>query len=163
MFKIEAHYDNADALENVQDQSGMILSLTPTPRALDAGLTIVGMDYWDRRFRIPPAQSSYPLMNLCPTEATLRLNHAIWVYSWNPHMHLYGKVLVTEHYRCGKKIGEIGRIDQYEFDNQQTYSLNPPVKILPGDALVTTCFFDSSDRVDAISGGEETTQEMCDN
>lgn len=164
VFKIEAHYDNAARVDNVQDQSGMSLRLTPTPRNLHAGLSILGMSYYDRRFTVPARQKAHSLVNLCPTDATLRgLNRPIYVYSWNPHMHLYGTKLVTEHYRCGQKIGEIGRIEQFEFDNQQSYMLNPPVKVLPGDALVTSCTYDSSDVQVDIEGGEETTQEMCDN
>lgn len=164
VFKIEAHYDNALQLNNVQDQSGMSLRLTPTPRNLESGLLILGMSYFDRQFNLPARQLGTTLTNLCPTEGTLHaLNHPVWVYSWNPHMHLYGKKLVTEHYRCGEKIGEIGRIEHYEFDNQQTYVLNPPVKILPGDALLTTCTYETTSVETDVAGGEETTEEMCDN
>ena len=68
---------------------------------------------------------------------------------------------MTEHYRCGLKIGEIGRIDAYEFDNQQSYQLPQPVKILPGDTFVTTCTFDTTKSNVTIVGGSETTDEMC--
>lgn len=76
-------------------------------------------------------------------------------------MYRLGIQLVTEHNRCGEKIGEIGRIDAFEFDNQQTYSLNPPVKVLPGDALMTTYRFDTMNSSVAVLGGEETMNEIC--
>lgn len=162
VFKVEAHYDNSKE-EVTTDQSGMRLHLTSQLRTFDSGQVIVGMDYYDRQFTLPPGQTNAQLTNICPTKATQRLNHAVWVYTWNPHMHLYGTKLVTEHYRCGRKIGEIGNIDGFEFDNQQTYVLETPIKILPGDALVTTCTFDTMDATQSITGGEETTNEMCDN
>ena len=72
-----------------------------------------------------------------------------------------GRTLVTEQYRCGKKIGELGRINAYEFDNQQTYTVDPPVKILPGDALLTTCEYDTTQVDFDVLGGEATDDEMC--
>lgn len=162
VFKIEAHYDNAMGLIE-SDQSGMRLHLTTSLRPLESSLVILGMDYYDRQFHIPIGQPDYTLWNICPAAATERLRHPVWVYSWNPHMHLYGKSLVTEHYRCGHKIGEIGRIDDFEFDNQQAYYFQKPIKILPGDALVTMCSYDTADASGPIVGGEETTDEMCDN
>ena len=44
-------------------------------------------------------------------------------------MHYYGVSLVTEHYRCGRKIGEldrIDRIDQCDLDNWQSYVFAGP-------------------------------------
>ena len=163
VFKIEAHYDNA-RMEASTDQSGMRLHLTPTLRPLNNNMVILGMDYWDREFVIPPLSTSYSLTNVCPMEATQAIGEAIYAYSWNPHMHYYGVSLVTEHYRCGRKIGELGRIDQYDFNNQQSYLFADPIKILPGDSLVTTCTYDTSTvNAGPVLGGEETTDEMCDN
>lgn len=162
VFKVEAHYDNA-MQEATSDQSGMKLFLTRQLRPLNSGQVVLGMDYYDRQFQLPPGQSNAVLQNICPSEATQRLTHPVFVYTWNPHMHLYGKSLVTEHYRCGVKIGEIGNIQAYEFDNQQSYRLPTPVKILPGDALVTTCVYDTTDAAQTITGGEETSDEMCNN
>ncbi|CAB9506119.1 Tyramine beta-hydroxylase [Seminavis robusta] len=162
VFKVEAHYDNSQGIAQ-SDQSGMRLSFTATPRPLTGGLSVLGMSYWDRQFLVPKQQESFALTNLCPSTATQLLSSPMWVYSWNPHMHLYGKTLVTEHYRCGVKIGEIGRIEDFEFDNQQSYHLDPPVKILPGDALVTTCTYDTTTVDQDVPGGESTSEEMCDN
>jgi len=69
--------------------------------------------------------------------------------------------LVTKHYRCGELIGEIGNVDPYKFDNQQTYNLQKPIKFLPGDMLITECEYDTSTSEVSIVGGEETTDEMC--
>lgn len=160
VVKIEAHYDNTKGISE-QDQSGMRLHLTPTLRPLTGGRVMGGVAAVDARFVIPAQQNSYGLTGICPTAVTEYMVRPTYAYAFTPHMHFYGRSLVTEHYRCGEKIGEIGRISAYEFDNQQTYSLNPPVKILPGDALVTTCNFNTSLADFDVEGGEETTNEMC--
>ena len=123
VFKVEAHYDlqmndngNADTPSAPQtDQSGMRLTMTSELRPIESGQVILGMDYYDRQFTLEPGQTSnnpVSRTNICPTEATMEAlgDQTIYVYSWNPHMHLYGKSLVTEHYRCGEKIGEMKRM-----------------------------------------------------
>ncbi|CAB9500116.1 Tyramine beta-hydroxylase [Seminavis robusta] len=160
VVKIQAHYDNAMGTPQ-QDQSGIRLHMTPTLRPLIGENLATGMVQVDIDFLIPPQQTNYPLTSICPTAITEHLNGPVYVYAFTPHMHLYGKALVTEHYRCGKKIGELGRINRYEFDNQQTYSLNPPLKILPGDSFVTTCEYDTTGIDFDVVGGPETSDEMC--
>lgn len=160
VVKIEAHYDNSSGRSH-QDQSGIRLFLTPELRPLSAETAILGVMTQDKNFEIPPQQQEYPLTNVCPGEATLNLPHPIYIYAFGPHMHLFGHTLYTDHYRCGEKIGEIGRINAYEFDNQQKYMLSEPVKVLPGDTLVTTCIYNSMSSNVSLVGGEETTDEMC--
>ena len=91
----------------------------------------LGMPIIDNDFVIPALTPTTILSSVCPSEATRRLTHPIYVYDFYPHMHLFGYELYTEHWRCGKKIGEIGRIDSYEFDNQQAYPFRVPIKVLP--------------------------------
>ena len=104
VFKVEAHYNNVEEDATATDQSGMRLHLTSKRRPIESGQVILGMDYYDRQFELQPMEESLVARtNICPTKATLRgLKHPIWIYHWNPHMHLYGQALVTEHYRCGK-------------------------------------------------------------
>lgn len=160
VLKIEVHYDNTSG-QPQQDQSGMRLHWTRTLRPLRSGTVFTGTPNENRDFELPPNQSSFSLVNICPSEVTAKMDKAIYAYSFFPHMHLYGRSLFTEHFRCGKKIGEIGRIDAYEFDNQQSYGMRQPIKVLPGDALVTTCTYDTLSADATIVGGESTTDEMC--
>jgi Copper type II ascorbate-dependent monooxygenase, C-terminal domain len=70
--------------------------------------------------------------------------------------------MFTEHYRCGKKIGEMARIEPYEFDNQQQFRVgSDPIKILPGDAMVTTCKYTTTDLNSTLAAGLSTNDEMC--
>jgi dopamine beta-monooxygenase len=160
IIKIEAHYDNTSGQSQL-DQSGMKIHLTPTLRPLESSVFMTGMVTVNKNFLIPPGQTNFELSNICPTAIMDNLQHPIYVYSFYPHMHLYGRTLKTDLYRCGQKIAEVGRIDSYEFDNQQSYILPKPIKVLPGDALVTTCTYNSTSTNVTIYGGEETVDEMC--
>lgn len=160
VVKIEAHYDNTLGTPQ-QDQSGIQITFTPDLRPLTVGLTTWGMDVINKDFAIPPQQESYAVQSICPTEATAKLDHPIYLFQFYPHMHLHGRTMFTEHYRCGQKIGELGRIEPYEFDNQQQFRLDP-IKILPGDALVTTCEFNTMDLFnETLTAGLGTNDEMC--
>jgi len=160
VVKLEAHYDNALG-QPQSDQSGMKLTLTPNLRPLVSNTVLLGMGTPDKDFVIPPQSEDHVLTNICPSEVTSLLDHPIYAFSFAPHMHNYGKTLYTEHWRCGVKIGEIGRIENYDFDNQQTYGITEPAKILPGDALVTKCHYNTIGEDSIITGGEETRDEMC--
>ena len=159
-IKIESHYDNVFETPQ-QDQSGMRISMTPTLRPLQGSPVMLGAIHFSNNFIIPPREDAFPLKGICPTAVTQNMERAAYVYAFQPHMHLYGKSLVTEQFRCGVKINEIGRINDYEFDNQQSYELDPPIKILPGDSFVTTCEYHTTETDSTILGGEETSDEMC--
>ncbi|KAL3939664.1 MAG: hypothetical protein SGARI_001289 [Bacillariaceae sp.] len=160
VVKIEAHYDNTMGVPQT-DQSGMKFTITPDLRPLSSSQVTLGMATMDNDFSIPPQTEEHVLTNICPSEVTLLLEHPIYAFSYAPHMHTYGNTLYTEQWRCGKKLGELGRIDNYDFDNQQAYSIPQPTKILPGDALVTKCHFNTVGEDTVIVGGEETKDEMC--
>lgn len=160
LIKIEAHYDNALRVPQ-QDQSGMKFFVTPELRPLTAGSMVLGMPQTNNDFQIPGSVADYTLSNICPSEATRLLTHPIYVFEFTPHMHYYGYKLYTEHWRCGQKIGEIGRINEYEFDNQQSYLVPVPTRVIPGDALVTKCHYNTEGHGDTVYGGGETSDEMC--
>jgi hypothetical protein len=48
----------------------------------------------------------------------------------------------------------------FNFEEQTTYPLNPPVEIQAGDQIITTCTF-SNDTDRTITFGENTGNEMC--
>ncbi|CAB9513096.1 Tyramine beta-hydroxylase [Seminavis robusta] len=164
VLKLEAHYDNALRLSNAMDQSGMTLTVTPTLRTHESGLVRFGLGLPDANFDLPPAESSSELVSVegtCPGQVTMQLPHPIFAYAWFPHMHYIGQSMITEHYRCGVKIGTLGNIQRYEFDNQQLYSFPEVIKILPGDVLHTTCSYNTSSTTTTTKGGTETSDEMC--
>jgi hypothetical protein len=48
----------------------------------------------------------------------------------------------------------------FSFDEQQAYALTPPVQLVTGDKVITTCTYDNpTDH--AVTFGENTENEMC--
>ena len=43
------------------------------------------------------------------------------------------------------QVGELGRLDEYNYEIQATYFLDEEVEVRNGDVLTTTCVFDSMD------------------
>ncbi|CAB9514469.1 DBH-like monooxygenase protein 2 [Seminavis robusta] len=161
VVKLEFHYDNTAGTPQ-RDQSGFRVSLTSELRPHTLGRAMFGMGNADVDFVIVPQQETYRIQGICPSEATAGLDQPVYATHFFPHMHLSGRSLVTEQYRCGKKIGEVGRVESYEFDNQMTYDLSRKhIKILPGDALVTTCEYNTLDKNASLYGGDQTADEMC--
>lgn len=66
-----------------------------------------------------------------------------------------------KHIREGKELPHIVRENRFDFDYQQSHSLQEEVKILPGDELVTECVYGTEDRTRPTMGGYAATQEMC--
>ncbi|MCA9651619.1 MAG: hypothetical protein H6712_17520 [Myxococcales bacterium] len=48
----------------------------------------------------------------------------------------------------------------YDFNNQAFYANDPPVQIMPGDAIRTTCTYDNPHDF-PVHFGEATEDEMC--
>lgn len=77
------------------------------------------------------------------------------------HSHLAGRKMSLKHIREGKELPHIVRENRFDFDYQQSHSLQEEVKILPGDELVTECVYGTEDRTRPTMGGYAATQEMC--
>ncbi|KNC79120.1 hypothetical protein SARC_08487, partial [Sphaeroforma arctica JP610] len=85
---------------------------------------------------------------------------SVTAFAWWGHAHLLGRAVWNEHYRSCEKIGELGREMAYWFDNQY-YGLYEPTEIRNGDAIQTTCVFNSEERTESTWGGIATREEMC--
>jgi len=77
------------------------------------------------------------------------------------HSHLAGRRLSLKHIRKGKELPRIVQDNHYDFDYQQSYTLEKEVKVLPGDELAAECIYGTLDRKKPTCGGYAVTQEMC--
>jgi len=59
----------------------------------------------------------------------------------------------------GPSWQKIHRDDHYDFQRQQSYSMD--VAVLPGDRLIIHCVWNSMARTKNTTGGESSSQEMC--
>lgn len=77
------------------------------------------------------------------------------------HSHLAGRRMSLKHVRKGKELPQIVSENNFDFDYQQSHTLEEEVKIMPGDELITECVYSTQDRETPTLGGYAATQEMC--
>ena len=77
-----------------------------------------------------------------------------------PHTHLLGKQVWTKIIRNGEYVGYLFRNKYYDFNYQQSYELDPPIKITQQDTLHTYCEYASKNRTKFTNAGLSTQEEV---
>ena len=91
---------------------------------------------------------------------TVVLNRDLTVWGLWPHMHNLGRQLsVTASGPEGERC--LARVDHYVFHWQAFEFYEEPVPLRAGDALETTCTYDTRTRTTPTTWGESTDDEMC--
>lgn len=159
---LEVHYNNPSIKRGIKDSSGIKFYVTPTLRKFDAGIMEVGIEYINK-MAIPPRQKTFKLVGDCISECTnIGLPPAgIHIFASQLHTHLTGKKVYIQHVRNGKELPLINYDYHYSPHFQTIKMLQKSVHIRPGDALVTTCEYDTTKRMKATIGGFAISDEMC--
>ncbi|XP_018370412.1 PREDICTED: MOXD1 homolog 1 [Trachymyrmex cornetzi] len=160
-YMLEVHYNN-QMLKNVNDSSGVRLHLTEKLRPKEAGILVTGVAVSPLHL-IPPQRKEYATVGYCTSECTHTMfpKEGINIISVVLHSHLAGRRLGLKHIRKGKELPRIVQDNHYDFDYQQSYTLEKEVKVLPGDELAAECIYGTLDREKPTFGGYAVTQEMC--
>ncbi|KAK0078076.1 hypothetical protein PV325_003063 [Microctonus aethiopoides] len=160
-YMLEVHYNNP-MLTKAIDSSGVRLHLTPVLRPQDAGIFVTGVAVSPLHL-IPPQQKAYSTAGYCTSDCTDMLfpDDGVNVVSVLLHSHLAGRRISLKHIRDGKELPHIVHENHFDFDYQQSHSLENEVKILPGDELITECVYGTQDRKRPTLGGYAASQEMC--
>jgi hypothetical protein len=77
-----------------------------------------------------------------------------------PHTHLAGNEVWTKIIRKGVDIGYLFRNKFYDFNYQNSYLLDPPVKITKDDSLYTYCGYQTTSRTTFTNAGVSTKDEV---
>ncbi|XP_054721644.1 dopamine beta-hydroxylase-like [Uloborus diversus] len=159
---LEVHYNNPEIRQGVVDSSGVKLTYTQTLRQYDAGVMELGLEYTDK-MAIPPHQADFALTGYCVPECTRAgfPPEGIYIFGSQLHTHLTGTKVYTKHVRGSKEIPELNRDNHYSTHFQEIRRLKKAVKVLPGDALLTTCHYSTADRENITLGGYAISDEMC--
>ncbi|XP_050547075.1 dopamine beta-hydroxylase-like [Daktulosphaira vitifoliae] len=159
---LEVHYNNPGLIKGIVDSSGIRLYITPNLRKYDAAVVELGLEYTDK-MAIPPNQSDFTLSGYCISECTAESipPSGIEVFGSQLHTHLTGTKIYTKHVRDGQELPELNRDNHYSTHFQEIRLLKRPVRVLPGDALITTCHFNTEFRQNITLGGFSITDEMC--
>ncbi|XP_058445069.1 tyramine beta-hydroxylase isoform X1 [Malaya genurostris] len=160
--RLEVHFNNPDVKTGIKDSSGMRISVVSKLRKHDAAIMELGLEYTDK-MAIPPGQVAFPLTGYCIAECTKVAlpSDGITIFGSQLHTHLRGVRILTRHFRNGVELREVNRDDFYSHHYQEIRQLRYRPKILPGDALMTTCYYDTRGYEAATLGGFSISDEMC--
>ncbi|XP_004530932.1 tyramine beta-hydroxylase [Ceratitis capitata] len=160
--RLEVHFNNPELKEGRIDSSGMRIKLSPKLRQFDAGVMELGLEYTDK-MAIPPGQVGFPLSGYCIAECTevALPSSGIIIFGSQLHTHLRGVRILTRHFRDNEELREINRDDYYSHHFQEMRNLHYKPHVLPGDALVTTCYYNTLGYENVTLGGFSISDEMC--
>jgi len=142
----------------IVDSSGVGIFYTPIIRQYDAGVLTLGdplLGFWP----IPPGEVAVPYETSCPSECTDGFPHDINVIGSFQHMHNAGSQMYSTHWRNDTFLGDLNRVDFYDFDFQQNTLVSTTIR--RGDRLNTHCVYNTLDRNTPTSFGVDSIQEMC--
>ncbi|KAJ8916282.1 hypothetical protein NQ315_016423 [Exocentrus adspersus] len=162
-YLMETHYTSPmDGSQGVLDGSGLRLYYTPELRRHDAGVISIGMDpNW--RHIIPPGQQKVVSSGHCVADCTRQAfpRAGINMFAVVMKTHKIGKQVALRHIRAGVEQAPVASDDNVDSDYQEYRKLGVPVKILPGDHLITQCTYNSSGRSAITLGGLTSREETC--
>ncbi|XP_035789242.1 tyramine beta-hydroxylase-like [Anopheles albimanus] len=161
-IRLEVHFNNPELVAGRLDSSGMRLNVVATLRPHDAAIMELGLEYTDK-MAIPPGQVAFPLTGYCIAECTRAALPAdgIVVFGSQLHTHLRGVRVLTRHFRGPNELPNLNRDDFFSHHYQEIRQLRYKPRVLPGDALVTTCYYDTRGYETVTLGGFSISDEMC--
>jgi hypothetical protein len=158
---LQTHYDNPEQLSGQRDSSGVRITYTTQLRRYDVGMFMTGRT--EPGIAIPPANPAFEVIGDCIADCTRQLlpPEGINVFSVNLHSHLLGRKMWTQLIRNGTEMEPIAYRGHYDFNFQDYTLFTVPLKLYPGDRIITHCVYDSTGRTVMTPGGLGTRQEMC--
>ena len=160
---LEVHYNNKNLRSGVVDSSGLKIHLTDKLRKYEAGIMELGLIY-NNWMAIPPGQKSFVLQGYCAPQCTAMglQSGGIRVFGSQLHTHGAGRQVRTSVVRRAGTGWEIlNRDPHYSTHFQEIRTLRHPVRVMPGDTLVTSCTYNTDDRLNITLGGFGFREEMC--
>lgn len=145
-FIVQIHYNNGAHVPDVRDSSGVRLYLGPV-EGPEYGMIAIG----PTNFEIP-AHGRETVSSRCTFAEDTTLLAGM------PHMHLLGDSFTEEVVRADGEREPMIRVEGWDFGIQLFYSF--PLTLHAGDAITTSCAFENSRDVSAVSG-TGTEDEMC--
>ncbi|XP_047468421.1 uncharacterized protein LOC125024667 [Penaeus chinensis] len=160
-FMMEIHYDNPDLKEGVVDASGIRIFHTENLREHDAGILTLG--HAVSPMQIVPPSRKWLSVGHCDSSCTNKElpDSGVKVFQGLLHAHLLGRKLILRQIRDGKELPIQLKDENYDFNYQQSRILKDEMTILPGDSLITECYYDASKKNAPSFGGFGTEEEMC--
>jgi peroxiredoxin len=156
---LQVHYHRDGRVENDRTQIGLYFAKKTDGMKPYKGGVIPG-----RFFAIPPGNDHFMV------KGSLNVIQDCELHTIMPHMHLLGKqIKVTLKPSDGGPAQTLLAIKDWDYNWQETYFLQTPMKLKAGDTLEVEAIYDNSDKnpnnpnhpPKPVTFGEQTTNEMC--
>ncbi|KAJ8300555.1 hypothetical protein KUTeg_022074 [Tegillarca granosa] len=165
-FNASIHWNNPNKIDGHTDSSGLLVYLSSNRRQYDAGMFAVGLE----RLVIPPAQPEVKYSSVCPGECTSAMfPRPIYITRAVNHMHYMGKLKHEKTEMIFRILNfyvfsSPWKIMLHEFNKVSHYTetaYDPPIEVLPGDEVRTSCVYTSIGKNETVYFGAATSNEMC--
>jgi hypothetical protein len=144
------HYNNTGTTQ--QDSTAVQICTVPeSSRTHKAGITFLGTETLS-----VPAAGVGEADGTCINDSS----GPITIIGFNPHMHEIGINMKSEVTRDATGLTETVFDMPFQFDYQTNYMMNPPVVLMPGDSIKSTCTW-MNKGLSSVGFGQSTKQEMC--
>jgi hypothetical protein len=152
-MRLDMHYNNIAGTTEEEDASGVEVCVLKKANFRPKTAT-VAQSLTQLLISVPPRATNQEVTGTC--------NHSgapVRLLSVSPHAH---KNAHHMKFTVERANGEtlVMHDMPFNFEEQTTYALDPPVVVEAGDRIVTTCTF-SNDTDQVITFGENTGNEMC--
>jgi hypothetical protein len=148
------HYNNLTGTTNETDNSGFELCVVKKEHFRTKTATVF-QGFSQFVINIPAHAMNYDVTGTCSVTTT----QPVTLISASPHAHKTARHMkFTVQRASGETVVMHDR--DFDFNEQGTYGLTPPVALNNGDKVITTCTY-SNDSNSTITFGENTGNEMC--
>ncbi|XP_071097544.1 dopamine beta-hydroxylase-like [Haliotis cracherodii] len=157
-FALEFHWNNPSERSGWFDASGMVVYYTTQLRPNNGAVLSVGQTYLE----IPPGKEATTFTSRCSSTCTnAALTGSIFISGGTNHMHYLGTAQSVELIRDGTRLRYITNDPVFSYDDPKFYEFDPPIEVKPGDELLTTCTYKSTNSRKTVYYGDATSDEMC--
>jgi hypothetical protein len=151
---LDMHYNNLQTQLDQPDRSGVEVCVRK-PEHFRKNTAAVFMGFAQVRINLPAHSTGVEVTGRCKLTGST----PVTLLTASPHAHTLARRMKLSVQRAS---GEVVTMHDaaFQFDEQQSYALSPPVVVSQGDTVITTCVYDNTtDR--AVTFGENTENEMC--
>lgn len=157
---LETHYNNPNGVEGVKDNASYTFFYSDESVDTEVGTLTLG-DLQVEGWFLEPGKELVSHSTVCTPECTDQWpTDGITAVSVFHHMHYRGRNAQVQIIRDGKEITPLSTLRDFEYGYQFSKSLDS-IKLLPGDKLITTCEYDTSNDTEPVPGGLPSKAEMC--
>ena len=167
--RVGTHYHNPAHAPGLVDAAGVRLHVTTVLRPGAAAMMWTG-PISTGVGAIPPGKERWYAASYCRPQLDARGHPGgVSVFAFLPHMHKLGSRQFVELFRpvaangsvTYARIASLGSVHGYSYAHTHYVTLDPPVAVLPGDVVATTCVYDSRRANATVRGGLGSDDEMC--